>query len=98
MPTSAADSKGEAGKLAKSLPAVAFRDDNFFQLEHRAIFSNVWILVSHTSRFAASGDFVAQTYAGFSYFIIRGTDSQYYAHHNVCRHRVRLSLLVTIYS
>ncbi|KAL7007345.1 hypothetical protein EMMF5_003184 [Cystobasidiomycetes sp. EMM_F5] len=73
--------------LTKSLPAATYRSDAFFDLERRAIFSQTWILASHTGRFNKPGDFVSQEYAGFAYFIIKDKDGSYKAHHNVCRHR-----------
>lgn len=90
--TCAIDAGGDSANekpMAKSLPAVVFRDAAWYELERRAIFSKCWILATHASRFNKSGDFVAQTYAGFSYFIIKDKDGDFHAHHNVCRHRVR---------
>jgi nitrite reductase/ring-hydroxylating ferredoxin subunit len=58
-----------------------------FELEKRAIFSKVWLYVSHGSRFSKPGDYHAIELAGFSLFIILGKDLVLRAFHNVCRHR-----------
>lgn len=81
--------EGSGKPMAKSLPAIVYRDQEWYELERRGIFSKSWILATHSSRFSKPGDFVSQTYAGFAYFIIKNKDGGFHAHHNVCRHRVR---------
>lgn len=71
----------------KSLPAQWFRDERIYQLERRAIFSKLWILSTHTSRFAKGGDYLKLEYAGYPYLVIRTKEGGYNAFHNVCRHR-----------
>jgi nitrite reductase/ring-hydroxylating ferredoxin subunit len=58
-----------------------------FELEKRAIFSKVWLCVSHCGRFSKPGDYHSVDVAGLSFFIILGKDYVLRSFHNVCRHR-----------
>ncbi|KAF2709249.1 ISP domain-containing protein [Pleomassaria siparia CBS 279.74] len=61
--------------------------DYVFSLERRAIFSKVWVCISHRSRFTKPGDYISTKLAGFPILVILGKDHIVRAFHNVCRHR-----------
>ncbi|KAF8675690.1 hypothetical protein RHS04_06619 [Rhizoctonia solani] len=67
----------------KSLPAQWYRDERIYHIERRAIFSKLWMLSTHTSRFQKPGDYLKLELAGCSYFVILTKEGNY----NVCRHR-----------
>ncbi|KAF8320727.1 Rieske [2Fe-2S] domain protein [Clavulina sp. PMI_390] len=71
----------------KSLPAQWFRDERIYQLERRAIFSKLWILATHRSRFTKPGDYLKLEYAGYPYLVVKNKEGGFSAFHNVCRHR-----------
>ncbi|KAJ5570178.1 Aromatic-ring-hydroxylating dioxygenase alpha subunit [Penicillium hispanicum] len=58
-----------------------------FELERRALFSQSWLYLAHSSQFAKAGAYQSFDIAGFPIFLIRGKDDQIRAFHNVCRHR-----------
>ncbi|KAJ5180182.1 Aromatic-ring-hydroxylating dioxygenase alpha subunit [Penicillium capsulatum] len=58
-----------------------------FDLERRALFSQSWIYVAHSTQFSKPGAYQSFEVAGFPIFVIRGKDDQIRAFHNVCRHR-----------
>ncbi|KAH7325227.1 hypothetical protein B0J17DRAFT_723245 [Rhizoctonia solani] len=71
----------------KSLPAQWYRDERIYHIERRAIFSKLWMLSTHVSRFQKPGDYLKLELAGYSYFVILTKERNYNAFHNVCRHR-----------
>ncbi|KAH7000732.1 Rieske [2Fe-2S] iron-sulfur domain-containing protein [Ilyonectria destructans] len=71
----------------RTLPQGWWTDHSRFQLERRAIFSKIWICVSHRGRFVNPGDYVSHELAGFKFFLILGKDQIVRTFHNVCRHR-----------
>ncbi|CAI7665269.1 unnamed protein product [Penicillium glandicola] len=58
-----------------------------FELERRALFSQTWIYLAHSSQFKKPGSYQSFDVAGFPVFLIRGKDDKIRAFHNVCRHR-----------
>lgn len=72
---------------ARGLPSSWYRSPAMYQLERRAIFSQKWILVTHSLRFAESGNFVSFTHANYSFFLIRDRSGKINGFHNICRHR-----------
>ncbi|KAJ5504929.1 Aromatic-ring-hydroxylating dioxygenase alpha subunit [Penicillium fimorum] len=58
-----------------------------FELERRALFSQTWVYLSHSSQFEKPGSYQSFDLAGFPVFLIRGKDDKIRAFHNVCRHR-----------
>lgn len=78
-------SVAKGGKGFEMLTSIS--PDENFDLEKRAIFSKVWMCVSHVGRFTKPGDYHSVDFAGFSIFVILGKDHVLRAFHNVCRHR-----------
>ncbi|KUM64801.1 hypothetical protein ACN42_g2291 [Penicillium freii] len=58
-----------------------------FELERRALFSQTWLYLAHSSQFKKPGAYQSFDIAGFPVFLIRGKDDRIRAFHNVCRHR-----------
>ncbi|KAJ5972894.1 uncharacterized protein N7479_002812 [Penicillium vulpinum] len=58
-----------------------------FELERRALFSQTWLYLAHSSQFSKPGAYQSFDVAGFPVFLIRGKDDKIRAFHNVCRHR-----------
>ncbi|OQD98531.1 hypothetical protein PENSOL_c009G00619 [Penicillium solitum] len=58
-----------------------------FELERRALFSQTWLYLAHSSQFKKPGAYQSFDIAGFPVFLIRGKDDKIRAFHNVCRHR-----------
>ncbi|KZS96683.1 Rieske [2Fe-2S] domain protein, partial [Sistotremastrum niveocremeum HHB9708] len=63
------------------------RSDEVYELERRAIFSKVWLLVCHRIRLPNTGDYVSFEIAGFPFFLVKDREGKINAFHNVCRHR-----------
>ncbi|KAJ6150310.1 hypothetical protein N7471_001509 [Penicillium samsonianum] len=58
-----------------------------FELERRALFSQTWLYLAHSSQFHKPGSYQSFDVAGFPVFLIRGKDDKIRAFHNICRHR-----------
>jgi phenylpropionate dioxygenase-like ring-hydroxylating dioxygenase large terminal subunit len=58
-----------------------------YELERRAIFTQKWILTTHSLRFPNVGDWIKFDTAGYEYVITRDRKGEIHAFHNVCRHR-----------
>lgn len=72
----------------RGLAASWYRSPAMYQLERRAIFSQRWILVTHSLRFGQAGDYAAFTFANFGFFLVRDrTGHKINGFHNICRHR-----------
>lgn len=87
-----ANTKPEDGPSVKkepvrALPASWYSDENFYNLERRAIFSRRWLFMTHQSRFKGPGDWLRYNVAGYDLIIIRDRQGNINAFHNVCRHR-----------
>lgn len=79
--------KAEAPTTGRGLPASWYRSPELYELERRAIFSKQWLLVTHKNRFAAVGDYIRFTEAGFSFFLCLDRQGKIGGFHNICRHR-----------
>lgn len=58
-----------------------------YQLERRAIFSQKWLLLTHSLRLGEAGNYLSFTLADFSFFLITDRDGNINGFHNICRHR-----------
>lgn len=74
-------------KPTRGLPASWYRSPAMYQLERRAVFSQKWILVTHSLRLSEPGQFVSFTQANYSFFLIRDRSGTINGFHNICRHR-----------
>lgn len=70
----------------RALPGNWYTSEDMYQLERRAIFSRRWLLITHTSRFAVSGDWLRYSCADYDFFLIKDSHDEIRAFHNVCRH------------
>ena len=64
-----------------------YTNKEFFDLEVEQIFKRSWLLAGHTSELQKPGDFVTFDGVNERAIVVRGTDSELRAFHNVCRHR-----------
>jgi phenylpropionate dioxygenase-like ring-hydroxylating dioxygenase large terminal subunit len=48
-----------------------------YHIERRAIFSKLWMLSAHVSRFQKPGDYLKLEIAGYSYFVILTKEGNY---------------------
>ena len=71
------------------VPAAAYYDPAWFDLEREAVFRRAWLYVGHVCELPASGAFVRCEVEVLkaSLLIVRGKDDQPRAFHNVCTHR-----------
>jgi phenylpropionate dioxygenase-like ring-hydroxylating dioxygenase large terminal subunit len=70
-----------------SLPAPFFYDPAVYEDEKREIFLKSWHLVGHLNDFRETGDIVVETLLDQSVLVMKGSDGQIRAFHNVCQHR-----------
>jgi phenylpropionate dioxygenase-like ring-hydroxylating dioxygenase large terminal subunit/AcrR family transcriptional regulator len=73
--------------LKLTLPAWAYHSAEFHELEREHLFLPSWQIVCHASELPEAGDYVAFEFFGRRGFVVRGTDGEVRAFHNVCRHR-----------
>ena len=78
--------KAPAG-ATKTLPAWAYKNEEFFQLEMDHVLDTSWQIVGHLSEIAKAGDYMTLDYANRRVFVIRDKKGEIKAFHNVCRHR-----------
>ena len=71
------------------IPAKAYYDPAYFELERQAVFMNSWINIGHSCELSDAGSFIRREleFAQVSLLIIRGKDSVIRAFHNSCTHR-----------
>ena len=79
-------------ETAGGLPASAYTDPAFFELEQRVLFPRTWVGVLFAQEIAANGDAIPVTVAGVPLVILRDDDGEVRAFHNVCRHRATIVL------
>ncbi len=71
----------------ETLPAWTYQNDEFTALERAHMFLPSWQIVCHLNDVAKPGDYATFELLDERAFVIRGTDGQLRAFHNVCRHR-----------
>jgi phenylpropionate dioxygenase-like ring-hydroxylating dioxygenase large terminal subunit len=64
-------------------------DPAYYEAEREAVFRRTWLNVGRVERVARAGNYFTKELAvlGTSLIIVKGTDGQIRAFHNVCRHR-----------
>jgi phenylpropionate dioxygenase-like ring-hydroxylating dioxygenase large terminal subunit len=79
--------KPDAPEPVRALPASWYTSQEMYELEKRAIFSKKWLLITHKSRLAESGDFLKFKITDFEIVLAKDRKGQINGFHNVCRHR-----------
>ena len=71
------------------IPAKAYYDPEWYELERQAVFMRSWIQCGHISEIPEPGSFIRREFefARASLLITRGRDGEVRAMHNVCTHR-----------
>ena len=69
------------------LPAWSFFNNEMFEAEKDLLFRRHWQLVCHSSDIPNNGDFVTLDLVGERALVIRGSDGEVRAFHNLCKHR-----------
>src|SRR6185436_18506022 len=70
-----------------SLEQPFYTDPGVFDLEWKHIWKKYWLFAGTTAQISKPGDYFIYTANNDSIIIIRGNDSEVYAHYNTCRHR-----------
>jgi choline monooxygenase len=73
--------------LAATLPADAYRSEEFFALERERVFATSWVAVGCVAELREPGDVLVAEVAGRSLFVVRNRGGELRAFYNVCRHR-----------
>jgi len=71
----------------RTLGGEYFLSDEIFQLERERIFHRSWLLAGHVSQLGTPGSFFLFELDRESVMVVRGTDGEIRAFHNLCRHR-----------
>lgn len=71
------------------IPTIPYYDQDYFELERKAIFMRSWLVIGHVSEIAEPGSFIRREleFAKASLLIVNGKDGQIRGFHNVCTHR-----------
>lgn len=72
---------------ALALPAGWYTDPSMIEVDRARVFARSWQLVGHARQIAHTGDHLVTEIAGLPLVVIRDTEGQVRAFHNVCRHR-----------
>lgn len=70
-----------------SLPNVAYTSEDFYRFEQETVFRRTWAFAAFGHQLRQPGDMLPVEIAGRPVVIVKGSDSQIRAFHNVCRHR-----------
>ncbi len=69
------------------LPRKAYTDIAWFHHEQEQLMKSAWVFAGVEGDFAAPGDYRAVPSGAFTLIVLRDTDGDLKAFHNVCRHR-----------
>ena len=72
---------------AYALHADTYVDPQFLELEKPSIFNNHWQLVGHINQLSEVGDQITARIGNVPIVVVKNSDNQLKALHNVCRHR-----------
>lgn len=70
-----------------TLPGRFYFDADIFEREKQAIFNRTWQYVCHISQLAEPGSYAVRDLGDQSVVVVRGSDNELRAFHNVCQHR-----------
>ncbi|HJU44723.1 MAG TPA: aromatic ring-hydroxylating dioxygenase subunit alpha [Vicinamibacterales bacterium] len=87
VPPHDAKSASRGPRVRMTLPATAYTDAAWFANEMERVFARMWLAAGRTAELDRPGAFIRRDVAGASVLIVRGTDGDVRAFHNVCRHR-----------
>ena len=71
---------------ARGLPGAAYGAD-FYSIEQRKLFPRVWCVAGFASELENAGDVKPVDLAGWPVLLVRDTEGEIRAFHNLCRHR-----------
>lgn len=74
-------------KAEQLLPREAYVSQDWFDRENRTLFAKAWGFAGISSDIPKVGDYLTAKVGTYTLFIIRGSDGELRAFHNVCRHR-----------
>ena len=69
------------------LPAKSYTDENFWEKECETVFKNNWLFVGFAHELEKSGDLIPIVIANKPILLVRNTNNEIRAFHNVCSHR-----------
>ncbi|MEP3436758.1 MAG: aromatic ring-hydroxylating dioxygenase subunit alpha [Hoeflea sp.] len=69
------------------LPGWTYHSPAFLELEKQELFRKHWQIACHVSDLPETGDYLAFDMCGERALLVRGTDGEIRAFHNMCRHR-----------
>ena len=72
---------------AHALPAAAYADEHFFDVEREAVFATSWVCVGIHDELSAPGSAIVRQVAGRSVILTRNADGDLRGFLNACRHR-----------
>ena len=72
---------------ALALHAEAYKGTEFLELEYKAIFESQWQLVGHCSQLSKVGDQLVAQVGRVPIVVVKNSQGELRAWHNVCRHR-----------
>lgn len=81
------DSFKNGGPIAHGLPAFAYMDPGFYNLEQEKLFPNSWMCVAYAHDMPRPGDAMPVDVAGRPIVLVRNEAGEINAFQNVCRHR-----------
>ena len=73
--------------MARGLPNAAFTSDALLTLEYEQLFKRTWVFAGRASEIAETGDVLPVEVAGGALFLVRGSQGNIRAFHNVGPHR-----------
>ena len=77
----------ERASPAHGLPAAAYTDDAFWEIECDTMFTQNWVCAGFAHELAEPGDAMPVTVAGKPVLLLKNQKGEIAAFHNVCRHR-----------
>lgn len=79
--------KNLSGKKMPILPVEAYYSQEWFDLEQKHIFGNTWQFAGFTEDVKDPGDYITTQCGLTNILIVKGSDQELRAFHNICRHR-----------
>ena len=69
------------------LPAESYTDHDFWKKECNTVLSDDWLFVGFAHELKNPGDVIPLSIAGKPIFLVKNTNNEITAFHNVCSHR-----------